>query len=329
MVESHERGPEANGKRAGLFAATIVVFAGATIAKTAATHLGSRLATQIRSGLVTHVLGQTHSLREREARKSAAMTLMSTDVDGIVAGLPNCINIPITLIEIGLGMAFLYFFIGYSCFFVVAPVLFSASPSYLLGRWIQPAAAAWNRSIESRVAKTSNVLAQLPAIKMLGLGPTATAHLQRLRVDEVNMSKRYRRIVLLSVPLVQFADLMTPVIVVAGAFFWKGFDGQVTATKVFPTLAVVGLVQSPLAAALEAYPTLMSMAACFGRVETFLCLQERQDSRKAAAKMEETAGSAAAIRLADVNFGPRGMGSPLLQNVDFSIARGSVASVIG
>ncbi|OAA75848.1 ABC multidrug transporter [Akanthomyces lecanii RCEF 1005] len=348
VVDLHA--PKKIAQSPGLVCATILVFGGATLTKTAATHLANRLITQIRGALIGNLFEKNHSLSEEEAKKSAALTLMSTDIDAIASGLPQCIEIPVTVAETGLGIYFLSFFIGYSCVIILFPVLFTTTTSYVLGKWIGPAFASWNQSIETRVAKTSNILGQLPGIKMLGLGPTVSVFLHRLRVEEVKVSNRYRTLVSLSVLLVQFADLMSPIIVVAGGFFWHGFDHEVTASKVFPTLAIVGLVQGPLARILEAYPTAMSMVVCFARLQAFLHLKERSDSRikwdpSAPPESYESVpthfGSTimrprppppnptGVVQFVDAMFGPRNMEDPLLQDVSFSLGQASVTSVVG
>ncbi|TQV92257.1 ABC multidrug transporter [Cordyceps javanica] len=342
--------PAKIAQRPGLACAVVIVFGGSGLAKTSATHLANRLITQIRGALIGSLYEKTHSLTEEEAKKSAVLTLMSTDIDAIVNGLPQCIEIPITVAETCLGIYFLSFFIGYSCVVVLFPVLFTTITSYVLGKWIGPAFADWNQSIETRVAKTSRILGQLPGIKMLGLGPIVNIFLQHLRIQEVEVSKKYRTLVSLSVLLVQFADLMSPVIVVAGGFFWHGFDHEMTASKVFPTIAMVVLVQGPLACVLEAYPRAMSMMVCFGRLETFLRLPERCDSRikwdpSAPPDLYEPipthpgstvmrprpppANPTGVVQFVDAMFGPRNMENPLLQDVSFSLGRASVTSVVG
>ncbi|OAQ95889.1 hypothetical protein LLEC1_01632 [Akanthomyces lecanii] len=334
----------------GLLCATILVFGGATVTKTAAIHLANRLITQIRGALIGNLFEKNHLLSEEEAKKSAALTLMSTDIDAIANGLPQCIEIPVFMAETGLGIYFLSFFIGYACVVILLPVLFTTIASYVLGKWIGPAFSNWNQSIETRVAKTSNILGQLPGIKMLGLGPTISIYLQRLRVKEVEVSKDYRILVSLSVLLVQFADLMSPIIVVVSGFLWHGFDHELTASKVFPTLAIVGLVQGPLARILEAYPMLMSMVVCFARLQAFLNLEERFDSRikcdsSAPPEFDEPLPTnvesiimrplppppnpTGVVQFVDATFGPRNMESPLLQGVSFSLGQASVTSVVG
>jgi hypothetical protein len=58
------------------------------------------------------------------------------------------------------------------------------------------ARAAWNEKIQDRVAKTSNIIAQLKAIKMAGLSEPMLGFIERLRTVELetSMSERYLRI---------------------------------------------------------------------------------------------------------------------------------------
>ena len=60
------------------------------------------------------------------------------------------------------------------------------------------ARAAWNGKVETRVAATSNVLAQLKSIKMSGLSSVLSDFLQNLREEEIQASlkERYTRIML-------------------------------------------------------------------------------------------------------------------------------------
>lgn len=52
----------------------------------------------------------------------------------------------------------------------------------------------WNGHTQDRVATTSNILAQVREIKMLGLAPSMTSHLQKLHNKEVEVSLTDRRI---------------------------------------------------------------------------------------------------------------------------------------
>lgn len=61
-------------------------------------------------------------------------------------------------------------------------------------KFIMSRQAMWLEAIESRIAATSAMLSSMKGIKMCGLGGTMIASLQKLRVDEMRISKRFRRL---------------------------------------------------------------------------------------------------------------------------------------
>lgn len=56
--------------------------------------------------------------------------------------------------------------------------------------------AMWLEAIERRISATSAMLASMKGIKMSGLKDTLLASLQALRVDELRISKRFRRLLI-------------------------------------------------------------------------------------------------------------------------------------
>ncbi|KAK8141736.1 hypothetical protein G3M48_009985 [Beauveria asiatica] len=338
-----------HGKRGGMQFATGLIYITLAVTKVSASHLANRLATKVRGALIAKLMDKTHKISEREANKSAVLTHMSSDIEDIAKGLTNFIDIPMVFLEVAVGVFFLSRFIGASCFFVLLPVLGTNFSSFLLSRKSGPALARWNKRIEIRIAKTTEVLKQLPSIKMLGLGPTMRHQIHRLRVEEMGISKPYRVYMGLLNMTQQFADVGTPVIVIAGSFFWKGFGHKMTSTRVFPTLAVVTLIQSPTLRALLAYTDVTAMLACFARVQGFMVLPERKDSR---VKWDPSApsgsyepvpthyGSAVMrpqvrahspygiIQFANASIGPFEMEEPLLEEINLSLLRGSVSGVL-
>lgn len=338
------------GERGGMQAGTFLLYVTLTLAKTSAAHRTNRFITKIRGGIIAQLMSKTHNLSERDARESAVLTHMSTDVEDLVEGLTNFIILPITVFEVVFGVFLLSRFIGYSCFFVLLPIAGTYLSSYLLGRSIGPAAAKWNQSIEMRVAKTTEVVKQLPAIKMLGLGPIMRDQIHKLRVEEMESSKPLRFLLALVNMLQQFADVGTPVIVIAVAFFWRGFGGKMSASQVFPTLAVVSLIQTPMARALEAYSDVTSMTACFERIQKHLLLKEREDSRvkwdpsaspqtyellpthygsEVMRPRQPAHSPGGIIQFANASIGPVEMEERLLSDITLALRRGSISGVIG
>lgn len=54
----------------------------------------------------------------------------------------------------------------------------------------------WLEAIEKRISAASAMLASMKGVKMCGLKDTLLATMQQLRVDELRISKRFRRLII-------------------------------------------------------------------------------------------------------------------------------------
>ncbi|TQV90051.1 multidrug resistance protein MDR [Cordyceps javanica] len=242
--------------RAGTVAATFLIFMVQAITTSASRHFANGFVTQVRGGLVAEMMEKTHRLSEKDAKNSSVLTHTSSDIESIAMGLASCVDIPITFIELGFGVYLLSRFIEQSCFFVLLPVMGSSLFSFLLGLKTGPLMAAWNKSIEIRVSKTSQVLHQLPEIKMMGLGPVVRDKIHNSRIEEMRTSRPYRFWMAILNMTTSLTDVGTPVVVMAAAYFWRGFGHRMSSDQVFPTLAIVALIQNPTVKSLQVYTEL-------------------------------------------------------------------------
>jgi hypothetical protein len=64
--------------------------------------------------------------------------------------------------------------------------------------------AMWLEAIERRISATSAMLASMKGVKMCGLSETLLASLQKLRVDEMNISKRFRKLMIWNMSFGEF-----------------------------------------------------------------------------------------------------------------------------
>lgn len=317
-------------ERGGLLGSAAVVFFGLAFSRAQSAHMVNRFVTCLRGAIIALIFHKEHSLTESEAKRSAAVTLMSTDIDAIATSMPRFFEIPIAVIQIGFGIYVLSGFIGVSCLAIFAPLLITTAMAYFIGVRMARLFANWNASIESRIATTMHVLSQLTAIKTLGLGPVIGTFLQHLRIIEIESSKLYRRLEALYTLPVILGDLTTPVAVIAAALFGKAFAGHMVAAKVFPILAVVALIQRPLILVLNAFGAIAGMLACFARIEAFLKLQDREVSRAPShARSSPPTSFDGLIRFNHADIAPPGVEEPILRDVDFEIMPGAVAAMIG
>ncbi|KAJ3498408.1 hypothetical protein NLG97_g1156 [Lecanicillium saksenae] len=329
-----------------MIGAVAVVFTGVAVSHAMTDHMACRCVTKLRGALVSHIIAKTHRLPVSDAKKSAAITLMSTDIESIATGLPRCFDLPIGLVEVALGAYCLSRFTGYCCILVVIMAILSWIVSYLLGRRATLAYKQWSNSIESRVAETSAVLSQLQVIKTLGLGPTIVKYVQRLRVDEIKSSRPYRLLGTCLHTWIEFADSMTPIFVIALSLFWNSSSRHLLASEAYPILSILALTIRPLITILHSYSLVQPMIASLSRIDEFLQLEEHKDPRHHSRphpiteKMTETThekqalttnseASPNAVEFDNVSMGPQDMDTPILKGLNFGIARGSISAMLG
>ncbi|KAJ3494922.1 hypothetical protein NLG97_g3760 [Lecanicillium saksenae] len=265
--------------RGGLVGATLLTFGGAAICKAIATQMQYRLLTLIRGALISTMVDKIQRLKVAEARKNAVITLMTADFDSISDAFTLCFDIPFAFVEAGLGMYFLAKFVKQSTFVVVLPLMYATASGIIFGRFMTRATKRWNETIQDRVTKTSQILSQLPAIKMLGLGPKVLEYLHYLRIVEISTSMKYRRIQVGVISSATLTDLIIPTLVVAASLFWGTLGDKLEPEVMYPALAIVALIQTPLARLFRAYPLGMAMLGCFQRIQEFLCQEEHEDPR--------------------------------------------------
>ncbi|KAM4066385.1 ABC transporter [Hirsutella rhossiliensis] len=258
----------------GLVGATILVYLGIAVAKAHYMHKTYRLMTMLRGALISAIFKKTLGLELSDARGSAAMTLMSADIDGIQTGLSVLHDVWASVIELALGIYLLATLVGSACVLAALPALFTTLASFEIARRMGPARVAWNEKIQTRVSAASNVLSQLKSIKMSGLAPAVTDYLQELRVNEMKYSRKLRVLFIAMHVIASLSCSMTSVLVIAGGLFWTKLFGPLSAAEAFTTLSIVGLVSQPVTILLVAYPQAASTLSCFHRIQKFLLLQE-------------------------------------------------------
>lgn len=328
-----------------MIGAVAAVFMGVALSHAMTDHMAYRCVTRLRGALVSHILAKTHRLPVSDAKKSSAVTLMSTEIESIAIGLPKCLDLLIGLVEVGLGVYCLSRFTGHSSILVVIMTILSSIVSYILGRRVTLAYKDWSKSIETRVAETSAVLSQLQTIKTLGLGPTIAKHVQRLRAEEIRDSRPYRLLGACLYTWIEFADSMTPILVIALGLFWNGSPRHLTASTVYPVLSILALTTRPLMTILHSYSMVQPMIASLARIDEFLRLEEHKDQRRRLRSSPVTVKSPGkqfsdsktsvdeatpnAVEFRNVFMGPRDLEDPIFKDLSFCIARGSTSVVLG
>lgn len=120
------------------------------------------------------------------------VTLMSNDVDNISIGIQNVHETWASPIELGIAIYLLQAEVLWAA---AVPAVSSLAVFYMTGlisKTFPKRQAAWMLAVRQRIAFTSKYLSTIKAVKMLGLSEQVSAIVQELRVQELNLQKKFR-----------------------------------------------------------------------------------------------------------------------------------------
>ncbi|OAQ99018.1 hypothetical protein LLEC1_01154 [Akanthomyces lecanii] len=280
VVDTVVKGTPGSEVSGGLIGATTLIYIGIAISRGYYKHHAYRSATLTRGILVTAILHKALKLSHTTLKKSAALTLMTADIETLTFTITTFHDLWASAFELALAIFMLAKIIGGASFFVLIPAVLSAMVSSYYTKKLGVARKTWNEKIEKRVAETKDVITQVKAIKMSGLAPFYANHIEALREDEIKTSlpERSVRVGLLSAGAL--SDAITPVLVVAGALFWTRETEKLTSPQFFTVLSIVAVVVSPMTHLLTYLPFAIGGYAGLTRIQSFLRLEERLDSRQ-------------------------------------------------
>lgn len=138
------------------------------------------------------------------------------------------------------------------------------------------------------------------------------------------------------------AEILTPVVVLAGGLFWTRASNGLSVADIFKTLSVIAVVSGPLSRILVCMPFFVGSVACLGRIQKYLLLGELRDTRSIEKDDDSSidtiirekpiggveAGSQCAIDIAGVNLTLPGKDRPLIRNANMKHKRHGNSTMI-
>jgi ATP-binding cassette subfamily C (CFTR/MRP) protein 1 len=279
-LASDENSESANRNGWGLTAATGLVFIGSAITSAAYQHKANRMVTMVRGSLVGAIYAQTLDLSITSLDESAAVTLMSSDIERICVALQPIHTLWSSPIEIGLAIWLLQKEVGIA---LLGPLFITAiamSGPFIISKHMGSAQMIWMGKIQIRVDATAKMLQAMKGIKMLGLSSKISRTIYLLRLEEILKSLRMRK---LFVGMIAFGNMST--IFAPGAAFIiyvivASVNGQtLNVSSAFTALSLITLLVAPIRAIVFAIPPLRAAVGCFDRIETFITSTTRRDHR--------------------------------------------------
>ncbi|KAK0613977.1 ABC transporter [Immersiella caudata] len=265
----------------GLIGAYLLVYVGIAVSMGQYQHRTFRTITMLRGALISLIYSKTSTLQLKNVDPAASMTLMSADMERIVQGWQTMHEIWSNIAEVGIAIFLLEQQLGVACVVPVAVSLVCLLGSMFAMNFIMSRQAMWLEAIEKRISATSAMLSSIKGIKMCGLGETLLQSLQQLRVDELRISKRFRRLIIWNMVFAYLTQVFAPVLTFAVFSVRARDSGDKTldTARVFTSLSLFALLSEPLASLVMALVTFLGAAGSFARIQEFLGAEERIDDR--------------------------------------------------
>ncbi|RAK74304.1 putative ABC multidrug transporter [Aspergillus fijiensis CBS 313.89] len=308
----------------GLIGAAILIYSGIGISYGLYWYCHHRLRTMVRSILVTETFRAATRARLGSGDDSAALTLMSTDMERIRMGLRFVHETWASLIQAGIAAWMLYRQLGVVFVAPVGVVIVCFVGLGILINFTGDSQRSWMSGVQKRVGLTATVIASMKPLKISGLAGPVAAYVQQLRVDELAAGARYRRIMIIAAVFAFMPQLISPPLTFAFA------QKTLNASTMFTGLSFLTLLTQPLSQLFQSVPELVSGLACLGRIQAFLELEPRRDYRQPMVEaqtrgMEKNSNS---IVIRDAKFGWKA-DKFVLNNINTHIPGSALTMVVG
>ncbi|KAG8530148.1 uncharacterized protein KY384_005631 [Bacidia gigantensis] len=268
----------------GLIGAYIIVYCGIAISMAQYQHWAYRSITMARGGLISMLFAKTSLLKTTDVDPSSSVTLMSADIERITNGWQTMHEIWANTVEVALAIYLLERQLGSACAIPLA--IANASPVSLLGstlilNLIIARQAEWLEAIERRISATTTMLGSMKRVKMCALTDVFSGILHTLRREELEISKRFRRLLIANMFFSFATQLIAPVLTFAVFSILAMQSGETTLTvsKAYTSLSLFALLSEPLASLLMAMAQFAGSIGCFARIQAFLEKNEHVDER--------------------------------------------------
>ncbi|KAJ5212490.1 uncharacterized protein N7498_004136 [Penicillium cinerascens] len=262
----------------GLIGAYILVYTGLAIAMGQYQHMTYRGITMVRGILVTMLYKKASSLSLNEADPANSLTLMSADVERITNGWQTMHEIWGNTCEMGLAIFLLERQLGISCVVPVCVALVALVGSLVALSFVVSRQAKWLEAIERRISSTGSMLGSIKGVKMLGLQDSFMKFVHGLRIEELDISKKFRTLLVWNMGFAWLTRIFAP-IVTFGVYVAIS-PNSLTVSRVFTSLALFSLLSDPLLSLVMALMSFFGSVGSFVRIQEFLDKEEHVDHRR-------------------------------------------------
>ncbi|KAI0189383.1 putative ABC transporter [Xylaria flabelliformis] len=321
-----------------LIVSSIIIYVGLALSTAKYHDSLNRLKLMTRSALVGLIHDKTMNLPSIAYDTGEATTLMSTDADSL-DGIAEMIHeIWAQVIEVLIGIWLLANQIGWIWPLPLFLIYLCSHMSRFVAKHLQPRQKAWNNTTQDRIAATSDMLAAMKVIKMLGFQSDLTRRIQRLRNTELWKASKLRLVMLYYAITANALGIFSPAITLVSFVAISAAHGRTLDTETaFTTMAILSMITHPANMVMTIVPRAVAAFSGFERIQTFLLQQPLKAYRETLPRSDthtllwdpssgHLTKPGPAIQIRDVAIGAKDL---LLRNINIELAVGSFTVLSG
>ncbi|KAF4633015.1 hypothetical protein G7Y89_g5109 [Cudoniella acicularis] len=285
----------------GLIGAYFLVYIGIAVSTGQFQHLTYRVVTMIRGGLISMLYRKAGDLSLNGTDPASSMVLMSADIERITTGWQTIHELWANLLEVAIAIYLLKRQLGAACAVPIAVAigkstlliyehiinagvfLVSMTGSLAVTNLVMSRQAMWLNAIEKRISATTTMLGSMKGVKMCGLTDTMSKTLHGLRIDELRISRKFRKLLIWNMGLAYITPVAAPILTFAVFSVMarnRKYGATLDTARIFTSLSLFTLLADPLQSLVMTLATFMGSVGSFQRIQQFLTLDSRVDSRK-------------------------------------------------
>ncbi|KAH8891756.1 ABC transporter [Thozetella sp. PMI_491] len=344
-VTFHKSLPENYGY--GLIGAYALCYIGIALSARFWMQIAFRTMAKIRGALVTAIYRKMLAIRAESRNSSAAMSLMSTDVDRITMTTFMCVKLIPDIVQLIVALIILGMKLGAT---TVAPIILCIiciGIAARIGKLVPPRQRRWMMAIQKRVGITADIIGAMKGVKVAGLGVNVDKQIDGLRDYEIDRSVQFRKMQIVTQILGTSPTLLLPAVTFTAYAIAQKVSGSsdFDIAKAFTALSLLNILIVPLMDMTQAWTSLSSALACLDRIQSFLLKEDRVDYRILASNsrsssfsktetkansFDEQRADEAVIKIRKGCFGwNKELDVATLEDIDLDIMPGKLMMVVG
>ncbi|ERS97645.1 hypothetical protein HMPREF1624_05816 [Sporothrix schenckii ATCC 58251] len=292
-------------------------------------HLLDRIQVMLKGALVGIIHQKSLTGRSHAYDDGKALTLISTDVVEIEGAAEMFHELWAFCLEAAVGFSMLAMEIGWLWPLPAGIVFVFSQTSRYAVKPMKARQTAWNEATQKRLSMTSSILGAIKSVKILGMQTAVEDVILQLRENELLAAKGVRWVNVLYNSSANALGLFSPVLTVALYAILASAHGKEFDTRTaFTTTAILSMITHPINMVMTILPRIAASMSSFERIQTYL-LRPSVDDKRVSTEHEDIARTSDAVVFTDVTIPDQQSSKPILQSVNFSIAKGSLAIVAG